>query len=332
MFIIRKIVDIIFEDEKDEEIKKNVGIMIKLLIVILIMLILLLLGSMLKLEFTWGIFDTDIMIAVIPTILGGYLGLLGAIIGVLGAYLILKKQLKIEREKNDNREILDFKMIKCLLEYTICETDDLIDKICEEYCKIYSGYLGGELLEFKVEDKTTKLSTLVSELVSYDAREIYMYNYQELYKNDNSFTGYAEDYEYVKDVKISNDICKNTYKNILKLIENEKDYKTLIYDKDWNKYVVAMKNSKYFDFDDIKSIIKWIYILQNNVIINDKKNNKTISEFIDIRDEMISLVMDKFKFFEESFDWDFQNSTEHIKSNMNNIEGIEIVTRRTLNK
>ena len=345
MFNINKTVDKIFDDEKDEKFKNIIKKFLNWSVGILVALVIILLCSIFGLEFDWGIVDRDILIAVVPTILGGYFGFVGAVIGVLGAYLVLKKQLNAEEEKSNDKQILEIKMMKCLLEYTLCETNDVMDKIAGEYCSLYGQYLGSELLEFKVEDKNMKLDKLIEDLISYDPKERDIEFFKELYKEPLSPTGYEDDFAYVDWIRITNVDYKNTYLKIHELVSESKDDNLLVYDKDWNRYLVAIKDSNKFEFEDIQNIVKWLCLFKDNskkdkknININIQGDKKDINikklkpvediiEFINTRDEIITLVEDKNRFEEDSFNWDFDNSREHLATNTSYIkEGIEIVT------
>lgn len=312
--------------------------------ILFIFLFVVLIASMYAPGVYWSNLDRETVIDVALGLLQGYLGLLGAVIGIVGAYLVLKKQLSNENDKSNEKQILDLKMMKCLLEYTLCETDHVINKICEEYISLYSRYLGSELLEFKVENKNMELTRLISDLAGYDPKGRDIEFFKELYKEPLSPTGYDDDFAYVDWIRITNLDYTNTYSKIYKLVSEVKDENLLVYDKDWNRYLVAIKDSNKFDFNDIQNIIKWLCLFKDNSKKDEKYINnqeykknfninklepiKDITNFINIRDEIIKLVEDENRFREDSVNWEFENSREHLNNNINySIEGIEIVTR-----
>ena len=133
-----------------------------------------------------------------------------------------------------------------------------------------------------------------------------------------------------------------------------------MYDKKWDSYLISIKNSGKFDYEDIEKIINWKGILNNNIVRNNieklgemeeeqllrdsktimntssvgssnsfinsmilnpssKQLNKKrmkleieilnhIQQFIDCRDDIITLVENKDKFGEEVLSWEFEYS------------------------
>lgn len=344
MFGVRKIINIIFSDDnkkdevnKKDEIKKIMINILNSLVGILLVLIILLLGTMLGLEFEYGIFDINIMISVMPTLLGGYLGFLGAIVGVIGAYLILKKQLSDENKKSKDKEVLEIKMMKCLLEYTISETDYIVCWICEKYSDMYNEYLGEEVLKSKFKSFGNNVSVMMNHLLSDNPKEDDLTILEQIY-TDKKFI------EKVRDKYKNYNPYRSTFKEIYNIFNDINDYKLLVYDKKWDSYLISIKNSGNFEYEDIQNIINWIGTLNNNIVrkniekINELEEeiqiksirmhandpvikqlvNKLmrlekevlnhITKFIDERDIIISLVNNKEKFGEEILSWEFDYS------------------------
>lgn len=360
MFIVRKIVNIIFKDEKDKEIKNIIESVMNWAVVILLLLIILLLGTMFGWEFEKGIFDIDMMITVVPTVLGGYLGFLGSVVGVIGAYLILKKQLGNEIEKSKEKENLEIKMMKCLLEYTVSETDEIIELICKKYSKLYSNYLGKETLKLKFELSNKKVSRMINQLLYENEKE------EDLSILEKKLGKKRYD-ELVRKINMSSIDYKNTTIEVCNAFNKIKNYKSLVYDKNWNSYLIAIKNSGNFMYEDIQNIINWIGILNNDLGMRnmneineliDKINETScygriqemkvdikvdgmsgniekllkevlshIAKFIDTRDSIISLVEDKKKFGEEVFSWEFDNSENQMIESIILTESIDNIVK-----
>ncbi|MFR5367764.1 hypothetical protein [Intestinibacter bartlettii] len=358
MFGIKKIVNTIFSDDNNHENKKDElkNLMVNalnLLLGIFIILVILLAGTMLGVKFEHGILDINVMISVMPTLIGGYLGFLGSIIGVIGAYLILKKQLSDEDKKLKEKEQLEIKMMKCLLEYTVSETDYIVQSICDSCSNMYSEYLGREVLEYKFDDSNNHVSPIIGHLLSKNPK-----------KDDlNILEDLGEDKAFIEKVKNKYNKYnpyKQTFKNIYNRFNDINDYRLLVYDKKWDSYLISIKNSGKFDYEDIEKIINWIGILNNNIVRNNieklgemeeeqllrdsktimntssvgssnsfinsmilnpssKQLNKKrmkleieilnhIQQFIDCRDDIITLVENKDKFGEEVLSWEFEYS------------------------
>lgn len=358
MFNINKTVDKIFDKEKDKEFKSIIKKFLNWSVGILIALVMILLCSIFGLEFDWGIVDRDILISVVPTVLGGYFGFVGAIIGIMGAYLVLKEQLNTEVDKIKEKESIDLKMMKNLLEYTVSETDYIISSMCDTYSDLYSEYFGREVLELKFNKSCGYIPPMIEDLVCKDPWDDDAYLLQEIYGEEEG--------KKIADNTVLNEVeYINTYSNIYKSFNDIKDYKSLVYDKNWNSYLIAIKSNGKFSYEDIQAMIKWICLLSGNVVENNKdkikvlEQNKKIElaledalerilensiidekimevekelvthimDFIYYRDYVIDLIEDEKKFGEDVLSGEFESSEMHMTKNIRLTEELKDIIK-----
>lgn len=342
MLNINKTVDKIFNEKKDEEFKCIIKKFLNWSVGILIILVIILLCSIFGPEFEWGIVDRDILISVVPTVLGGYFGFVGAIIGIIGAYFMLKEQLNNEVKQINEKENIDLKMMKNLLEYTVSETDFIISGICNKYSELYSNGFGKGVLRAKLKKLVDNPNEIIEHLVCTDVLE---------YDKDILFEIYDEEQgnKIIENKNLGQEIYIDTYRDIHKIFVSFKTYKELVYDKSWASYLVAIKNSNKFVYDDIQAIIKWLTLLSSDAVEENKekleqlnKNHTSdgngnimrkireslyscpiqkelinhICDFIYYRDYIISLIENSDKFGESAMSGEFDAFLNHMIESM----------------
>ncbi|WP_434793971.1 hypothetical protein TPDSL_05210 [Terrisporobacter petrolearius] len=237
-----------------------------------------------------GAIDGTDIINVLATVLGGYLGLAGGIIGVLGAYLILKEQFTNEENNKKKEEEIDIKMLKNLLEHTVNETQVIVFEIVMIYTDFYEKYLGGEVLELKCEREEYFLSDLIENLSNKELIKEDIGIFYHIFDCDklNSSKSIAKEKELTKDEYL------NTYSKIYKSYNGSIDYKSLVYDNNWINYIVAVRNNKKFIYDDVHSIIRWLNTLNSNTLEKNQEKIKNIrGEFLSRNDQKEVLVIEK---------------------------------------
>lgn len=357
MLNINKTVDKIFDDEKDKKFKNIIKKFLNGSVGILVALVIILLCSIFGLEFDWGIVDRDILIAVVPTILGGYFGFVGAVIGIMGAYLVLKEQLNNEVNKIKDKENIDLKMMKNLLEYTVSETDYIIGAICDRYSDLYSKYFGEEVLKLKFEKARQNIAPMIEHLICEKPWNDDAYLLHELYKDKDK-----EYKEIISKMVVNENDYINAYRNIYKSFNDIKDYKSLVYDKNWNSYLVAIKSNEKFSYEDIQAMIKWIGLINSNVVESNKDKVKLleqskvveltradffvnvemdkkiievekelrthIMDFISYRDKVITLIEDTEKFGEDVLSWEFESSKIQMTESIILTEKLENIIKK----
>lgn len=352
MLNINKTVDRIFDGVKDEGIKKIIKQFMNWSVVILIVLVIILLCSIFGLEFDRGIVDRDILIAVVPTVLGGYFGFVGSVIGIMGAYLVLKEQLNNEVDKIKDKENIDLKMMKNLLEYTVSETDYIIGAMFDKYSDFYSESFGREVLELKFKKSCKHIPPMIEHLVCKEPWDDDAYLLHEIY-------GEEEGKKLASNIVLKDDDYIKVYRNIYKSFNDIKDYKSLVYDKNWNSYLIAIKNNKEFSYEDIQAMVKWICLLSGNVVESNKDRIKAleqtkqvevlnpvfneevekkivevekelvthIMDFIYYRDYVIDLIESKSKFGEDVLSGEFESSYIHMTESIILTEKLENIIK-----
>lgn len=334
--IINKTVDAIFDDGKDKNYKNIIKKFLNYSAIIFVALVIVLLCSLCGLEFGWGKVDRKELVSVVSTVLGGYFGLIGAVIGVVGAFLILNIQLKNEIENIKGKENLDLKMMKNLLEYTVSETDYIVTSICDKYQELYDKTLGREVLEAKFKRAKQGISDMTEHLICKGSLDDDIEIFRDIHGE--------EKYEKLKkNISINYSKYLNTYHDIYETFV--KIDRELVYDKSWSNYLVAIKNTGQFSYDDIQAIIKWITILNSRTIDKNKEKAQEVKEpsvsyiynkqlittkvskeqidverellnhikdFIYYRDYVIDLIENESKFGESVMSGEFDNSDNYM--------------------
>ncbi|MBH7877551.1 hypothetical protein F1326_17360, partial [Clostridioides difficile] len=109
---------------------------------ILIFLILLLFIFIFFPSFKSGFLDRNIMISSIATILGGYLGFVGASIGIIGTYGAF--YLGINKEKHQKIST-SYQVMYYMLNNSVQKTQEMVEGIIEEYHKLTKNKLNKNL-------------------------------------------------------------------------------------------------------------------------------------------------------------------------------------------
>lgn len=223
------------------------------MILIFIILIVILLCCLLKIEFDNGLFDRIELLNSTSTILGGY-------IGFIGAYFIFTFQRNEDTKKKKMRELSELQYKKVMLFNLLQATISKTETIYESLNQIYK-----EELE-KNKEELEKNNTL-SENLELDIKIIVDRVSDRTFLN---LTHYLDMY----------------FEGVSKL-----EFKILpksVYDDKWNDYIdcipqIAKENSD----EIIQLIITWITFLQNNGEIYD--NLKSL-EFISMRTDIKEII------------------------------------------
>lgn len=108
----------------------NIKRIVKICIVIFFILMSILLCFVFIPQFKWEWLDRNYMISSTCTLIGGFFGLIGALIGVVGTYGAF--YLEVEEEKRKKLEYNKL-MLFNLLDYTILKTKSIYDELLEYY-------------------------------------------------------------------------------------------------------------------------------------------------------------------------------------------------------
>ncbi|EGT3709104.1 hypothetical protein E1H24_20245 (plasmid) [Clostridioides difficile] len=216
---------------------------------ILIFLILLLFIFIFFPSFKSGFLDRNIMISSIATILGGYLGFVGASIGIIGTYGAF--YLGINKEKHQKIST-SYQVMYYMLNNSVQKTQEMVEGIIEEYHKLTKNKLNKNLC--KDIEKDLKYLYSMS-FIKYNNREDYevFESYEEM--SFKEYDGYRKFKENVKNKILAN------------------NFSALIYDENWYNYITDLPELY------VGEITEWINILKF------KKDN--FYNFLSYRDLMI---------------------------------------------
>ena len=293
MFNINKTVDKIFDEGKGKEFKNIINKFLNWSVGILIALVIILLCSIFGLEFDWGIVDRDILISVVPTVLGGYFGFVGSVIGIMGAYLILKEQMFQEKKRLDKelneKSNLELELLVLLLESTIRDTDKVVYGMTRVYVDLFKkdlsdNYNGNQIFSSKLDDiKECKHNKFFSDIILAITKD-------GAAADGEYFKRYLSNSRFEVDERLLNSKYKKVYEDIYDEFNNINDYKALVYDKNWSKYVINIKGKvnenevTYTEKAVIIYINKWLSLLESMTIENNlnKLNSIDINISYDI--------------------------------------------------
>lgn len=275
MFNINKTVDEIFDEEKDTKFEDIIKKFLNGSVAILVALVIILLCSIFGLEFDWGILDRDILISVVPTVLGGYFGFVGGVVGIVCAYFIytaeMRTQKKILEEEKLAKKDYSLDMLCCLLDTTITETDEILPRFIDK-SKYYWEHKTYEPYLNEMENDLLMENTLHLSKVNFYEKPSDLLKFNSIIISDE-----FGDLGFEFQDSINRDI-------------NMED---IIYDENWCNYLAYIddKNKKYR-----KKIIKWIKLIkETQIILYENSDGQSISyidiyNFISYRDEIIKFL------------------------------------------
>lgn len=200
-----------------------------------------------------GILDRDTMITMTATIMSGFLGVTGALIGVMGTYGAFYLGVEKEREEKQNYKQL---MLFSLLNYTIKNTYELYDGLNTYYKKSIRDAIGEGVY---LKDILSPYADEIKNDIDEDAVAIYRA---------------VMDYEEIKILNSSMGVYFN------EILLGKINLNALVYDKDWSSYLECILQLRNDDVnDDIQRITKWLILIQNY----SSNDNIDVLEFILLR-------------------------------------------------
>ena len=265
--------DIKKELSEDDQIyiKRFINLMLSILMVLLIIIVVpIVIGYVRK------IIDGKYIIDIAATVLSGYLGLFGAVIGVIGTYgafylgIRKEKAKEILQEKREREQALQ--ALYYMLNNSIQKTVEPVEKIVDMYISVssyynfYRPYCSG--------------------------RKIKKFKNAKAYTDDNFMNQISDDFRWLwEEVNLNlrfytDNIEKKELENIhwfKETIEEELksiDFSYLIYDEDWYKHICKL-NEVY-----ASELIEWFNMLKYNKVEN-------VYRFLQQRNLMI-LDLEKF--------------------------------------
>lgn len=202
MFNINKTVDKVLVGDKNEVYRNIIKRFLNASALIIIILLIVLLCSILGVEFKYGFLDRDVLIAVVPTILGGYLGFLGSIVGIMGAFFMYQYQKDKEEE---SKKQIACKTLYEMINNSIQRTQELTEKIIHRYDHLI---------------KQNNISKLAG-----DIREDFKF----IYTNNFQITVEGLGYEECKHIQ--------RFKDEVKIMFQNEQFSYLIYNENWYNHL-----------------------------------------------------------------------------------------------
>lgn len=261
---------------KDKNMQKVIHIFFIILLIIISILLISLEVSIVHTGFNNGWLDRDTMITSIATLIGGFGGLIGSIIAVVGTFTLFKYQYTYQKEEDDK---INKNIIEELIEHTIKETDILIEFIIDRCIKhyvigfsLYSETEPYKILKAKIKgaDPDNGIKTGYGDDIKFTFKfskqtvehlvECFGFSSElfELY-DKSLITKYGEEYTIDCDnVKIEStaDLIIN------KFIEVKEESGNIVYYDDWNKCLYGISN---MEFDKRKNIALWLNMFSRTI-------------------------------------------------------------------
>lgn len=242
------------------------------------------------------------------------LSFIGSMLGVFGAYIILKLQIYYEKKRTQD---LSSNFIKELLIYTVSETEEIILYMINSYINVYvkKSNLREDNVGFRMlkEDimGVKYIPSINSEyelatfpyLIEGLLRDYYkFYNDPVINKPFNSCS---------KQIIESN--RKNSKKEIVDEYSFNSNFRDIIYDQNWSQYVHDIDKMK---FEDRRYIIRWLTTLAKDV----EKDMLRVIE--------ISKMMDKLNKINDSLQEKINNDENDDDNKNDEIEKLNILSQR----
>lgn len=220
------------------------------------------------------------------------LGLIGGLIGVMGAFLLYNFQSNKEKKEESD---LNFNIIKNLLIYTVSETDKMLDFMIKIYIKLYidnpknadKTSIGFKILKNNVEGKSNNPIMLIT----------YKYNrgtfegmIESLGLSDviHKFEDSSADLNSLE--KITFQMIQSDYsttrEDLIREFRTIEDKEYMIYDKNWCSYIHNINDLK---FGEIDMIIKWLNIINKPIDKSDEKRKEIVLELEKLNQRKIIL-------------------------------------------
>lgn len=246
------------------------------------------------------------------------LGFIGAIVGVIGAFLLYRHQLnneKLERNK------LNSKILKELLIYTVSETEKIVKSIINIYINFYidksrnldKDDIGLRILQSNIEKDDTK--SFSSGIVKYRYAEKTFPHMIEKFAVEDIF--HKNEYGVLFNDPMDKQLYEIMYydfetfrEDIIVCFRRLENIDNLIYDNNWTQYI---HNTEDISFEDIKSIIKWLniapksvesnYLIQKDlqIKVNELNKKKEILNNIKEYKNTYSFEIDESKYIKDLF-------------------------------
>lgn len=135
--MFNKILKNALKDLEGDRTIKCINNFLNTLLIILVVLLAIVIGTIFNIEFEHGIFDTKVIIDIVPNLLSGYLGFLGAIVGVMGAFFMYQYQ--SAKEKKEKAEMA-CKNIYEMINNSVQRTQEATVYIVKRYCQLIDNY------------------------------------------------------------------------------------------------------------------------------------------------------------------------------------------------
>lgn len=261
---------------KDENMQKVIHIFFVIVLNITAILIISLEVSILNTGFNNGWLDRNTMIASVATLIGGFGGLIGSIIAVVGTFTLFKYQYAYQKKEDDkiNKDIIEE-----LIEHTIKETDRLIEFIIDRCIKHY-------VIGFNLPFETEQYKILKAKIKGVDSGngirigygkdieftfkfsketvehlvECFGFSREQFGLYDKSLiTKYGEGYT----IDCNNVEIENTADIIInRFIEVREESGNIVYYDDWNKCLYGISN---MEFEKRKNIALWLNMFSRTI-------------------------------------------------------------------
>lgn len=337
--LYKDLVGLIDNKSVEEAINK---IVILTLVIIAILLISLELSVFLPV-FEWGWIDRGVLITSFATILGGFLGFVGALIGVIGTYgaFYLGDKKEKEDKKEDKNSTINFELelLQNLLEFTLQETNLLLECMIDEYIKFYNDNNIIDVLYMRCYNQNVVFDIMLEDLLSDNKQNLDMSILSSLPKEfDKEDIHGSLNVTFLDLLFLDENKYKELYYDINKLFCNNYNFNRLIYTDDWSKYILHLKTKEHYKISYIKDLLNWFTYLEDSNISSTVKKIKElelqvtkisstediyklnemrelqlieIMKFIKYRDGAIDILKDLFE--EDYMEWDIKPSYEYLK-------------------
>lgn len=297
-------------NNKNNSIKKLSDIILLIIGIILIILEL----SILLPDFKWGWIDRSDLIAILGILLSGLTGIIGSVIGIMGAFILFRYQVDCKKKEES---IHSSEIIKELLLYTVKETEKIVLSMINGYFLAYvKGLIVKDDIKYNILKK--KIKNYKSCSLCMNAEKIIRENdyYKEgtfphlieclIYKKS---TFRLNEMQFIDDKVVGptyngyDDIREKSINNVIKSFKGVEYLDGIVYYDNWRECIYNIEN---INPEDIRDILIWLNILNKKLKIINKKLETTLKEeeqsdiisnickFIYYRDCIIKILMKYF--------------------------------------